>query len=342
VSGFAKGRTTLPLLPSEFEILSQHGFGRFIVSTGHVSNEDIDFWNSTGHPMFLSSLDEVRYLIRRYPKSSINVRLDSLSSGKPGIKYSELRDLAAELTSSGRALDCFELYAGSGNTVSNMISVIEQVFMIFNTYFPTARAINFAGGFGFDYSETKECNKHFDWNLYFRALRETADRFGLPQSVKFIFEPARDILADIGALLLTVERGIVKHPGANRLLTNGSRVLMPSAQYKERRHNILVLDSTMAEIKAENVPVAIRGRGILRNEYVLPGEYMVPECIGLGDHLLILDVGAYCATQHMEFLNIPPAAEVLIDVEGTAHLISSHGDKLDKWRYVLPEKKEIT
>ena len=29
--------------------------------------------------------------------------------------------------------------------------------------------------------------------------------------------------------------------------------------------------------------------------------------------MAILDVGAYCATQHMEFLNVPPAAEVLID-----------------------------
>jgi diaminopimelate decarboxylase len=124
-------------------------------------------------------------------------------------------------------------------------------------------------------------------------------------------------------------------------LTNGSRVLMPSAQYKGRRHNIVFLDSKMREIKADCVPAAVRGRGILRHDYVLPGDYLVPECIGPHDYLLVLDVGAYCATQHMEFLNIPPAAEVLVDKQGSHFLISAHGDKFDKWRFVLSEKEEL-
>src|SRR5216684_1875704 len=274
-------------LPSEFEILRRFGFDKFIVSTGHVSNEEIDFWDTTGYPIFLSSLDEIRYLIRSHPRASVNVRFDSLNSGKPGIKYSELQTLSDELKDCGRGLDCFELYCGSGNTIDNMISVIEQVFMIFRTYFPTAKAINFAGGYGFSYEETNECKKHFEWHRYFRTLRDVADRFDIPHHVKFLFEPARDVLGDIGALLLQVERSVIKHPGANRVLTNGSRVLMPSAQYKERRHNVMFLDSTMQEIKADCVPAAIRGRGILRHDYVLPGEYPVPDCIGSQDHLLI-------------------------------------------------------
>jgi hypothetical protein len=85
----------------------------------------------------------------------------------------------------------------------------------------------------------------------------------------------------------------------------------------------------------------LRGRGILRHDYVLPGEYLVPDCIGAQDYMLILDVGAYCATQHMEFLNIPPAAEAVIDKAGSVYLITSHGDKFDKWRYVLPDRKEL-
>lgn len=328
-------------LPSEYEILRRFGFDRFIVSTGHVSDEEISFWAKTGYPIFLSSLDEVYYLLRNHSQASINVRLDSLSSGKPGIKYSELKMLSDLLKDSGRELDCFELYCGSGNTVDNMISIIEQVFMISRTYFPNVNAINFAGGFGFDYEERDECKKHFEWNKYLKKLREIADCYGVPHDVKFLFEPARDIFGDIGVLLLSVQRSVIMHPGANRLLTNGSRVLMPSAQYKERRHNVIFLDSTMTEIKSNVVPAALRGRGILRHDYVLPGEYLVPDCIGSQDYLLILDVGAYCATQHMEFLNIPPAAEVLLDRAGSAHLITSHGDKFDKWRYLLPDRKEL-
>jgi diaminopimelate decarboxylase len=242
----------------------------------------------------------------------------------------------------GRELDCFELYCGSGNTVDNMISIIEQVFMIFRTYFPNAKAINFAGGFGFDYQEKNEGKKHFEWSKYLAKLCENAERYNIPPYVKFLFEPARDLLGDTGTLLLSVERSMIKHPGANRVLTNGSRVLIPSAQYKERHHNVIFLDSTMTEINASSVPAALRGRGILRHDYVLPGDYMVPDCIGDGDYLAILDVGAYCATQHMEFLNIPPAAEVLISKEGTVYLITSHGDRFDKWRNLLPSKKELS
>lgn len=159
--------------------------------------------------------------------------------------------------------------------------------------------------------------------------------------MKFLFEPARDLLADVGALLLSIERTVIKHPGANRVLTNGSRVLMPSAQYKERRHNVLFLDSNMAEITSNRIPAALRGRGILRHDYVLPGDYMVPETLAEDDYLVILDVGAYCATQHMEFLNIPPAAEVLIDKSGSPALITAQGNKFDKWRNLLDQKKEL-
>ncbi|HEV2961343.1 MAG TPA: diaminopimelate decarboxylase [Candidatus Angelobacter sp.] len=328
-------------LPSEYELLRRFGFNKFIISTGHVSDKDIDFWAETGHPIFLSSLDEINYLLRTHDQASVNVRFDSLNSGKPGIKYSELQKLSELLKNHGRGLDCFELYCGSGNTVDNMIGIVEQVFMIFRTYFPNAKAINFAGGFGFDYQEKSELKKHFEWGKYLKKLRENADRYGVPQHVKFLFEPARDILGDVGALLLSIERSIIKHPGANRLLTNGSRVLIPSAQYKERRHNVIFLDSTMTEIKSKGIPAALRGRGILRHDYVLPGEYLVPDCIGAQDYLLILDVGAYCATQHMEFLNIPPAAEAVIDKAGSVYLITSHGDKFDKWRYVLPDRKEL-
>lgn len=328
-------------LPSEYEILRKFGFDKFIISPGHVSNDEISAWAKTGHPMFLSSMDEISHLLAVDSSASINMRFDSLGSGKPGIKYSELTTLSELLARHGRDLDCFELYCGSGNSADAMISIIEQVFMIFKTYFPKAKAINFAGGFGFDYEGWAYSEKHFNWEKYFKRLGEIADRYGVPADVKFLFEPARDLLADVGALLLSIERTVIKHPGANRVLTNGSRVLMPSAQYKERRHNVLFLDSNMAEITSNRIPAAVRGRGILRHDYVLPGDYMVPETLAEDDYLVILDVGAYCATQHMEFLNIPPAAEVLIDKSGSPALITAQGNKFDKWRNLLDQKKEL-
>jgi diaminopimelate decarboxylase len=330
-------------VPSEYELLPSFGFDKFIVSPGHVSDDEIAFWAQKGYPTFLSSLDEADYWLRVTP-AAISVRIDSLGSEKPGIKYGQLETLSNSLRAHGRAVECFEVYCGSGRSLEDMINILEQVFSIFKTHFPDARSIDFAGGHGFVYEKWDESEKHFDWRQYFGALREIAARVGVPDHVKFLFEPARDVLADVGALLLSVKRDVVTNPVANVVVTDGSRMLMPSAQLRARRHNIVFLDSDMTEIPSngDDFRAVVRGRTVLRNDYILPGEYWVPQGVGARGSLLILDVGAYCATQHMEFLNVPPAAEVLIDTMGTAYLITSRGRELDKWRNVLPEMQQLT
>jgi diaminopimelate decarboxylase len=329
-------------VPGEYKLLPRFGFNKFIVSPGHVSDEEIGFWAQKGYPTFLSSLDEADYWLRT-TSAPISIRIDSLGSEKPGIKVGQLETLAATLRSQARPVECFEVYCGSGRSLEDMINILEQVFTIFKAHFPDARSIDFAGGHGFSYEKWDESEKHFDWIKYFSALREIAARVGVPDHVKFLFEPARDVLADVGALLLGVKRDIVTNPVANVVVTDGSRMLMPSAQLRSRRHNIAFLDSNMAEIpfNGSGLNAVVRGRTILRNDYILPGEYLIPKEVGAHCYMLILDVGAYCATQHMEFLNVPPAAEVLIDSSGLPYLVTARGDDLDKWRNVLSDKREL-
>lgn len=331
-------------LPGEYEILRQFDFDKFIISPGHVSDEEIRFWSrtKTAHPTFLASMGEIRYALQNNAPS-ISVRIDSLDSGKPGVKYDELDQLAELLGEYRRDLECFEVYCGSGNTRDDMINMIETMFSILTKYFPTTRSVNFAGGHGFVYEKWDEDEKHFDWQEYFQALAVTAERMGVPADVRFLFEPARDVLADIGALLLGVKRDVISTPVSRLVATDGSRMLMPSAQMRDRRHNVVFLDADLAELTDETggVQAALRGRTILRHDYILPGEYPVPAGVDAHSHVVILDVGAYCATQHMEFLSVPPAAEVLIDMDGVAHLITARGGDLDKWRHLLFGKKEL-
>lgn len=340
-----KGVGILLQLPGEHKVLQQFGFDKFIVSPGHVSDEEIGYWARTGYPTFLSSLGEVEQLLR-IDAPSISVRIDSLDSGKPGVKFGELERLTELLARHGRDLECFEVYCGSGNSLDDMIAGIERQLEIFVRHFPSARSINFAGGHGFAYEDWDENRKHFAWLPYFSALRVVADRMRIPQHVKFLFEPARDVLADVGVLLLGVKRDIIANTVGNLVVTDGSRMLMPSAQLRDRRHNIAFLDGSMTEIPqgdpADEIEAAVRGRTILRNDYILPGEYRVPATLTAGTHMLIMDVGAYCATQHMEFLNVPPAAEVLMDTAGDLYLTSAPGDDLDHWRNLLPVKKKLT
>lgn len=338
------GAGILVQLPAEHAILQRFGFEKFIVSPGHVGNEEIDFWARTGLPTFLASLDEVRYALRT-GAPSVSVRIDSLDSGKPGIKKGELDDLVKLLHEYDRNLESFEVYCGSGNSRDDMVAIIETLFTIYAEYFPHVRSINFAGGHGYVYEEWDEDAKHFDWGQYLRALREVADRMRVPEHVRFLFEPARDVLADTGVLVMSVKRGVISNPVCNIVVTDGSRMLMPSAQLRDRRHNIAFLDESMRQILPDDITAglyaAVRGRTILRNDYILPGEYWVPGGVGARAYMLVLDVGAYCATQHMEFLNVPPAAEVLMQQDGSINLITSRGGDLDKWRHLLDEKKKL-
>jgi diaminopimelate decarboxylase len=267
-------------LPSEYRILRRFGFDRFIVSPGHVSDEEMTYWAEVGQPTFLSSLDEVSFALNA-GAPTISARIDSLDSGKPGIKLGELKELSELLARHGRELECFEVYCGSGNSREEMIKVVETLFSIFNEYFPKARSVNFAGGHGFVYEAWDETEKHFGWGEYFQALREIADRMGIPEHVKLLFEPARDVLADVGALVLDVERNVIANPVSNIVVTNGSRMLMPSAQLRDRQHHVVFLDPEYRELPTDytsnGVQAALRGRTILRHDYILPGDCWVAQ-----------------------------------------------------------------
>ncbi|WP_153099753.1 diaminopimelate decarboxylase [Paraburkholderia hayleyella] len=340
---YDEGAGLLLQMPNEYELVTRYGLDRFIISPGHVSDQELSYWSLTGHRVFLASLDEIAFAIQQNAPT-ISARIDSLCSDKPGIKVEQLGRLAEMLSASGRALECFEVYCGSGNSLQDMVNIVRQIFQMFVEHFPTAKSINFAGGHGFDYGLWGETQKHFDWEQYFSAIRDLAIEMQIPKSVNFLFEPGRDVLADAGVLLTSVKRDIVHHSNGDIVVTDGSRMLMPSAQLRKRAHNTVFLDTNFQEIAdySGSGSVKVRGRTLLRNDYILPGEVAVPASVKAGDYLLILDVGAYCATQHMEFLNVPPAGEVLVAKDGHAYLVTKPGDESDKWRNLLPERQPLS
>jgi diaminopimelate decarboxylase len=328
-------------VPQELEIAVAHGFDDFIISPGHIGDDEIAYWNKTPYWTFLGSVDEVRFAIDNNAET-LCLRVDALGSDKPGVKLDQLPALAAMLNESGRQLDCFEVYYGSGNTLEQMVDIVRRILQVQLDHFPDAKAINFAGGHGFDYKGWDPAEKHFNWLSYFSSIRELADTMGVSPDVKFLFEPARDLLADVGVLIADVKRSMISHSIGNIVVTNASRMLMPSAQMRDRAHNIAFLDKNFEPLNvSDRSPALVRGRTILRNDYLLPKHYDVPATIKAGDHMIVFDVGAYCATQHMEFLNVPPAPEVLINISGEVSLVTKPGNPLDKWRNLLDEPEVI-
>ncbi|MEK0233405.1 hypothetical protein [Ralstonia pseudosolanacearum] len=43
----------------------------------------------------------------------------------------------------------------------------------------------------------------------------------------------------------------------------------------------------------------------------------------------------------MEFLNVPPAGEVLVEADGAIYMVTKPGNDLDKWRNLLPERQRL-
>lgn len=70
----------------------------------------------------------------------------------------------------------------------------------------------------------------------------------IPETVRFLFEPGRDVLADAGVLLTGIKRDIVQHSLGNIVVTDGSRMLMPSAQLRNRAHHTVFLDAAFNEV----------------------------------------------------------------------------------------------
>lgn len=335
------GLGLLVQIPAEYEYTSGFGYDDFIVSPGHISDEEIAYWANTELPMFLGSLGEVNAALEAGSRQ-VCARIDSLDSGKPGIKLDELIGLRNLLDEYGAAMSSLEVYCGSGNSQDEMVEAMDTMLSIHLEHFPEATSLNFAGGHGFVYEEWQTQVKHFAWEPYFSALAERVATHGVSEKVEFWFEPARDLLADVGMLVLGVKRNIVSNAVHNLIPTDGSRMLMPSAQLRDRHHNLVFLDADFKEIEPgpDAMLASIRGRTILRNDYLLPHEYLAPPDLAAGSYLVVLDVGAYCATQHMEFLNVPPAAEVVFDAErGTVQMVTERGPAFDKWRNVCPSPR---
>jgi diaminopimelate decarboxylase len=236
------------------------------------------------------------------------------------------------------------VYCGSGNSLTERIANLETLFRLYNEHRIGAAAINFAGGHGFVYDEWAEESKHFDWSTYFSEVRRLAAAYAIPETVEFLFEPARDVLADVGVLLLKVERDVITNFVGSLVVTNGSRMLMPSAQQRDRRHNVAFLDREMRESSpadGAHTLAAVRGRSILRHDYILPGTCPVPEAVDARSHMLhgrrrLLRHAAHGVPQHPAGAGGPDRPQRRDAPDQRA------GDDLDKWRNVIAEPRPIS
>jgi diaminopimelate decarboxylase len=223
-----------------------------------------------------------------------------------------------------------------------LIEHAEDVFRIFKKHFPQANEINLGGGFAFEYDEKNVEDKHFPWEKYFREIRELVQKYDIPDDVILTIEPGRDIFADVGEFIVKVHRVHNRpHERTKRISTNGSFVYMPSAMQRKRQHQLTFLDSQCNEKIDRFGYGSLSGCTTISSNYLFPGIVKIPQDTIKGDHIVVHDIGAYGASQHMSFLNKRPATEVLVRKDGTVEVISERGEFTDKVRNVPLQSRRI-
>ena len=313
-----------------------------IVSPTHLSRKDLEYFAQEGLEVnyaTLSNLEESLRLGVRNP--SIRVDLSPESNQRQGIKPEQFKEVHTILRRHKSELYGIHMYAGTGNDLQVHLRYQIRALECLK-HFPFLQKINLGGGFKFDYEGTES---HFDWNSYFNHLKKRIHQFAIPKHIQFSIEPGRDILADTGLLIVQVN-GIEKIVGksAYEVFTNGSYIHMPSATIRARQHRLQFHDSKFNRILEDDFSEKagfLSGNTTLSNDRIFPGIVYFPSNLKEGDYIVLEDVGAYCATQHMDFLNKAPCPEVLIRKNGILELITLRGDLTDKIRYVLPIPKVI-
>lgn len=309
-----------------------------VASPSFLSEFEIDFWVSKNITVNLASLDEVKYVLNKYPNYPLSFRIDFTfkQNQRTGIKKRELIELVDLLRRANKIPLAFHVYTGTGSSFSKMIYSAKKTIKIYKKYFPEVKEINFGGGFNFIYEEKNQNKKHFAWNNYFQKLDFFLKKENVPDDVILSFEPGRDMLADAGSFVTTVKR-IVTSGNKLQLATDASFVYIPSITKRKRSH---IVDFLTLEKCSKYNKGMLSGSTTLSSDYLLPKEVNIPENIRVGDLIVIRDVGAYGATQHLEFLNKRPAPEVIIDGDKLM-LLTERGLYDDRVRYVLSEPKSI-
>ena len=307
-----------------------------IVSPTHLTDSDLEYFVGQNVPINVGTGGNLRRLLDLGIRD-LRIRVDLSLEGnqKQGIKPSQFE--AVKKLLGNRTLYGIHIYPGTSSTLELCLRYQRRALEILH-HFPELKEINLGGGFYFDYEEKNDEKQHFDWVVYFSELRKRIDELGVSDNVIFVLEPGRDILADVGIMIVKVH-ALEKTFGLEYcdVYTDGSYVFIPSSTVKVRQHQLRYFSADFQEKNEEQYngrPVKLNGCTTLSSDRLFPGIVYVPPALCADDYVLIEDVGAYGATQHLEFLNKAPAPEILVRNNDLVHVISRKGELTDRLRNV--------
>lgn len=312
-----------------------------MVSPMALSDADLEYFLQRGLQVNVSLPEEIESVIRQGGNVGVRVDISAEQNQRTGFKIFEFNQINVICEKWKKQIHAMHTYPGTGSNLEKLILHAEEAFKACKQFFPGVKEINLGGGFAFDYDKDSLEEKHFPWMSYFTRIKKLLDTYQL-RDVRIAIEPGRDIFADTGEFLTSVQRVHTRtNQQVQQVYTDGSYVFMPSATIRTRKHRVSFLDAQFNK-KADLTSYAeLNGCTTLSSDFLFPGVIRAP-VIRKGDYVVVHDIGAYGACQHMEFLNKRPAAEVLIREDEAIQIISRRGDFTDRVRYALRDRVIIS
>jgi len=327
----------------EWHQLEAHSLTDYLIASPTVlPRQDLKFLMLKGVSINLASIDDVEWQINYFPNYPIFVRFDISvdSSQRTGIKIEEIDKLKQVLNRHNKQLKGIHIYVGTFSTLDKITRLTNTILDLVSKEFPNIGVVNLGGGFSYNYDKT--FNQHFDWDAYFEMLARKIKLHNISPNTKFVIEPGRDVFADVGELILSSHHVVWNSQRTIcQVFTDGSYVYMPSATIRTRQHQLMFLSSRFEELTDRSTIGRLSGCTTLSSDFVLPMFVETPSNITSDCFVVVKDIGAYGATQHMEFLNKKPCPEVLVASNNSPYLITARGREDDRIRYLVTNPTKI-
>jgi diaminopimelate decarboxylase len=294
---------------------------RFAVeqSVGWINIENVDECHIL-NAIAGENTKQVRVALRYNPDVQANTH-PKIATGHKGAKFGLNADdlkfvLDHQADYPNLSIEGIHVHVGSqlGDTSATEAGIRAALDLI--TPYPDIRTVNIGGGFPIQY--TNDTLPTFD--AFAEALRP------LLKGYQVVIEPGRSIVADAGVLLTKMLYR--KEQGGEKLyIVDASMTeLMRPALYNAH-HAIVPLNQTDQTSAVTVVGPVCETTDVLRRDVTLPS-------LSHGDHLAILDVGAYGMVMANTYNQRPRPAEVVVSPDGTSWHIARRRETLaDLLRY---------
>lgn len=289
--------------------------GRIVYSGTNLNAADLDWLLRHDVQMNVDSLDQLRDLVARQPRSGVGLRLlidGELSGNRIGVTAAEL-PLALEICrDAGVRLTGLHMYAGTntlraGRFLQGFDRMLDAAGVL-----PDLAYLDLGGGFGVAYEERKLPFPLAELGVEISARMEelSARR---RRRIRLLLEPGRILVAKAGCLLMTVVS--VKTRGARRYVGVDSTV--GNVAVESVYHSYHAIEAVSPRGVALDVPTDVCGNTTHSRDFIARA-CRLPD-LRPGDLLALSDVGAYGYAMSSHFLNRPRPAEVVLH-NGETHL----------------------